>query len=214
MTHEIAAVLLAAPRQVPTAGVVGSSAGRCARRKRPRRLLRRSSPVGAAAVDRDMGASLDHLIGGRQQRFRDGEAERLGGLDVDSYFKFRRQLNRQVGRLCATENTIYIERSATKFIFVDWSVGKQTAVSDKIRGRIDRWYVVLGCQEDRCRPMDMQLRTPPAPAAALGRPPDIGRPARHDLKQRGSYVPDFCAVFHAVASELASFSEIESVKKE
>ena len=28
------------------------------------------------------GPLLNHLIGGRQQRFRDGEAERLRGLEV------------------------------------------------------------------------------------------------------------------------------------
>ena len=37
---------------------------------------------------------LDHLVGGRQQCFRDGEAERLGGLQVDDKFEFRRLLDR------------------------------------------------------------------------------------------------------------------------
>jgi hypothetical protein len=37
---------------------------------------------------------LNHLIGGGQQRFRDGEAERLGGLEVDGKFEFRRLLDR------------------------------------------------------------------------------------------------------------------------
>jgi hypothetical protein len=36
---------------------------------------------------------LDHLIGGGQQRFRNGEAERLGGLEVDDEFEFGRELN-------------------------------------------------------------------------------------------------------------------------
>ena len=32
-----------------------------------------------------------------QQRFRDREAKRLGGLEVDDEFEFRRLLNRQIG---------------------------------------------------------------------------------------------------------------------
>jgi hypothetical protein len=36
---------------------------------------------------------LNHLIGRGQQRFRDGEAERLGSLEVYNHLKFGRQLN-------------------------------------------------------------------------------------------------------------------------
>src|SRR6516162_10248720 len=41
--------------------------------------------------------SLDHLISGGQQRFRDGEAERLGGLEVDDQFELGGLLHRQIG---------------------------------------------------------------------------------------------------------------------
>jgi hypothetical protein len=42
----------------------------------------------------------------------------------------------------------------------------------------------------------------------------IGRQARHNLKQRGDFVPDFRAVFHAVDRKLASFIEVTSVTVE
>ena len=48
--------------------------------------------------------SFDHLVGGRQQRFGDGEAERLSGPAIDEQLEFDRLLDRQVGGLCAFEN--------------------------------------------------------------------------------------------------------------
>lgn len=41
----------------------------------------------------------------------------------------------------------------------------------------------------------------------------VGRQARHNLKQRGSFLPDFCAVFHAVDRKLTSFIEVATVTK-
>jgi hypothetical protein len=37
---------------------------------------------------------LNDLVSGGQQRFRDGEAERFSGLEIDDEFKFGRKLER------------------------------------------------------------------------------------------------------------------------
>ena len=42
---------------------------------------------------------LDHLVGGGQERFRDGDAERLGSLEVDDEIEFCRLLDWQIGWL-------------------------------------------------------------------------------------------------------------------
>lgn len=39
----------------------------------------------------------------------------------------------------------------------------------------------------------------------------VGRQAKHNLARRGSFEPDFCAVFHAVNSKLSSFMEVGSI---
>jgi hypothetical protein len=40
----------------------------------------------------------------------------------------------------------------------------------------------------------------------------VGRQARHNLKKRGDFVPDFRAVFHRVDRKLTSFIELSSVQ--
>ena len=52
--------------------------------------------------------SLDHLIRGDKQRVGHGEAECLGGFEVEARFVFGRRLHRQIGRLLALEDAIDI----------------------------------------------------------------------------------------------------------
>ena len=44
---------------------------------------------------------FDHLVGAADQRQRNGEAERLGSLQVDDKLDFGGLLDRQIGRLLA-----------------------------------------------------------------------------------------------------------------
>jgi hypothetical protein len=55
--------------------------------------------------------SLDHLVSGRQQRFRDGEAKRSGGLKVYDHLDFCDLLHRKVGWFLAFENAPGIDAS-------------------------------------------------------------------------------------------------------
>jgi hypothetical protein len=66
------------------------------------------------------------LISG-QQRFWDGEAERLGGLEVDDQFEFGWLHNRQIGGLLPLENSTDIDAALTTHFLEVRPVADQAA---------------------------------------------------------------------------------------
>jgi hypothetical protein len=65
------------------------------------------SPPRRSSVD-----LLNHLIRPLQERRRDREAERLGGLEVDDQFVLSRLLDGQVGGLGAFEDLVHVTGGA------------------------------------------------------------------------------------------------------
>ena len=57
---------------------------------------------------------FDHPVGAQQDRRRNGEAEGVGGLQVDDKLELRGLLDGEVGGLGALENLVYVGRGAPK----------------------------------------------------------------------------------------------------
>src|SRR3954471_22337186 len=82
-------------------------------------------------------ASLDHLVGGREQRRRQRDAQRPRGLEIDRHLEFARKRNGQVARLFTLEDAGDIDSGLTVRVWKARPVTHQPAGGDGLVGAED-----------------------------------------------------------------------------
>ena len=71
-------------------------------------------------------ASLDNLVGAREEHGRDRQPESAGGVQVDHCLEFRRLFDGQISGLGAFENPVNIEGGAAEQVIVVRRIGNET----------------------------------------------------------------------------------------
>jgi len=90
--------------------------------------------VGLTPTDRASFAwrlpSFNHLVGAQQERLRDRQAKRLGGIQIDDEIEFGRLLDRDVAWLGPSQNLVNIVCGTAEQVEEVWSIRHQTSRFD------------------------------------------------------------------------------------
>src|SRR5262252_4688461 len=89
---------------------------------------------------------FDHLVGAGEQRWRNGKAKSLSGLEIDDQLNFGALLDRQVGRFLALENPAGIPANQVPRAREIPSIGNQPTG----RGELTIWIDCRQCMT-RCQ---------------------------------------------------------------
>src|SRR6516225_7673067 len=104
------------------------------------------------------GVSLNNLDCRGQQRLRDGEAERLGGFEVDDQVELGWLLDRQASCPLAFENAARKEAQLVEHIRETGPVAYQTARCTVLRIWIHRRHRMALCQRNNSRALACEER--------------------------------------------------------
>src|SRR5204863_4648478 len=92
--------------------------------------------------DNNAAQSLDHVVGAGKQRRWHGQAQSLGGLEVDDQLELSRLHNRQIDWLLALENTTGVNTDLTILIGIAAAVADEPASLGELAEFIDRWHPI------------------------------------------------------------------------
>src|SRR5437867_13115446 len=94
------------------------------------------------------GSSLDHLVCAQQQRLRDREPERLGGLEVDHELELGRLFHRKLTGLRALEDLVDEACEPEIKVGIVHRVSYQSSGLDELAGWIGGRQPIAGHQVD------------------------------------------------------------------
>ena len=102
--------------------------------------------MSALCQERTFPNLFDHLVSAPDERVRNVDPERLGGLEVDVKLDFRCLLDRKVRGLLTLEDAASINPGLSVRLPYIAAVAHQSAGHRKLAHAVDRWHRVFECE--------------------------------------------------------------------